>query len=79
MMNTKVLRKQLQQQIDHLPDDIVEQIADFVLFVMSRRKIEPLYEDWSDQQWQNFALSQLFAEEDDVEYSLEDAQEIYHP
>ena len=77
-MNTKTLRTQLQEQINHLPDEIVEQIADFALFVMSRRKIEP-YEDWDDQLWQDFALSQFFAEDDGVEYSLEDAQEIYHP
>ena len=78
-MNTKNLRAQLQKQINQLPDDIVEQIADFALFVMSRRKIEPLYEDWDDQIWQDFALSQFFAEGDDMEYSLEDAQEIFHP
>lgn len=77
-MNTKTLRTQLQEQINHLPDEIVEQIADFALFVMSRRKSEP-YEDWDNQLWQDFALSQFFAEEDIVEYSLEDAQEIYHP
>ena len=78
-MNTKILRKQLQEQIEHLPDDVVRQIADFALFVMARRKIAPLYEDWSKQGWQEFALSQLFAEDDEVEYSLEDAQEVLHP
>ncbi len=77
-MNTKILRKQLQEQIEHLPDDVVRQIADFALFVMTRRNIAPLYEDWSEQGWQEFALSQLFAEDDEVEYSLEDAQEILH-
>ncbi len=77
-MNIKVLRTQLQEQIRHLPDNVVEQIADFAFFVMSRRGIEPLYQDWDDQLWQGFALSQFFAEDDDVEYTLEDAQEIYH-
>lgn len=78
-MNTKTLRIQLQDQINHLPDEIVEQIADFALFVMSRRKIEPLYGEWSDQLWQDFALNQFFAEEDDVDYALEDAEEVYRP
>lgn len=78
-MNTKILRVQLQEQINQLPDELVEQIADFAIFVMSRRNIKPLYEDWSDQLWQDFALSQFFDEDDDVEYSLEDAKEIYHP
>jgi hypothetical protein len=78
-MNIKILRARLLEQINHLPDDAVEQIADFAMFVMIKRRIEPLYEDWDDQLWQDFALSQLFAEDDDVEYSLEDAREIYHP
>ena len=78
-MNTRLLRTQLQEQINQLPDELVEQIADFAMFVMSRRKFQPLYEDWDDQLWQDFALSQLFDEDDDVEYSLEDAEEIYHP
>jgi len=78
-MNIKLLRARLLEQINHLPDDAVEQIADFAMFVMIKRRIEPLYEDWDDQLWQDFALSQLFAEDDDVEYSLEDAREIYHP
>ena len=33
-------RDLLHQQIDSLPDDIVEEIADFTLFVMARRQIE---------------------------------------
>jgi len=80
MMSAALIREQLHQQIDNLPDDVIEQIADFALFVMTRRNIEPFYEDWDDQQWQDFALSKFFREdEDEVEYSLEDAQEIYHP
>lgn len=71
------IREQLYKQIDNLPDDVVEQIADFVLFVMARRQITPSYVDWDNSQWQNFALGQLFREDDEVEYSLEDAQEIY--
>ena len=73
------IREQLRQQIDSLPDDIVEQIADFTLFIMARRHITPNYEDWDSSQWQDFALGQLFREGDEVKYSLEDAQEIYRP
>ena len=78
-MTTMTMREQLYRQIDSLPDDIVEQIADFALFVMARRQIAPAYEDWGDNQWQNFALDQLFrdGDEDKVTYSLADAQEIY--
>lgn len=73
------LREQLHQQIDTLPDDIVEQIVDFTLFVMARRQIAPDYVEWERNQWQDFALEQFFREGDEVEYSLADAQEVYTP
>ena len=78
-MKTALVREQLREEIKHLPDDIVQQIADFALFVMARRNIAPLYEEWGNVQWQNFALSQFFREEDDIEYSLADAREVYRP
>lgn len=78
-MTTVTIREQLYKQIDNLPDDVVEQIADFALFVMARRQITPSYANWSSNQWQDFALGQLFREDDEIEYSLEDAQEIYKP
>lgn len=78
-MSTMPFREQLQKQIDTLPDDIVQQIADFTFFVMARRDIAPLYADWTNSQWQDFSLEQFFREDDEVEYSLVDAQEIFHP
>ncbi|MCA9935880.1 MAG: hypothetical protein H6662_02965 [Ardenticatenaceae bacterium] len=78
-MTTVSFREQLQKQIDTLPDDIVQQIADFTFFMMARREITPLYTNWTSQQWQDFSLEQFIREDDDVEYTLEDAQEIYHP
>ncbi len=78
-MTTTDIREQLHAQIDNLPADIVEQIADFTLFVMSRRQIAPLYADWRQTEWQTFVLEQFFHDEDDVTYSLADAREIYHP
>ncbi len=78
-LHSVTIREQLYQQIDNLPDDVVEQIADFALFVMARRQITPSYANWGSNQWQDFALGQLFREDDEVEYSLEDAQEIYNP
>ena len=35
------------------------------------------YTDWQSTEWQDFSLTQLFHEDDEIEYSLEDAQEIY--
>lgn len=78
-MKSVTVREQLQRQIDTLPDEIVQQIADFTRFVMAKRDIAPVYADWTNQQWQNFSLAQFFRDEDEVEYALEDAQEIYHP
>jgi hypothetical protein len=74
---TTTIREQLCKQINDLPDDVVEQVADFTLFIMARRQITPSYENWSRTRWQEFALGQLFREDDEVEYSLEDAKEIY--
>ncbi len=76
-MTIEIVRKQLHQQIDTVPDDIVRQIADFALFVVTRQKIQ--YGDWDGHEWQDFSLEQFFREGDDVEYSLDDAQEIYRP
>jgi hypothetical protein len=79
IMATKNIREQLCQQIDCLPDEVVEQIADFTLFVMAWRQISLSYAEWGHRQWQAFTLEQFFQEDDEVEYTLEDAQEIYHP
>lgn len=72
------LREQLHKQIDRLPDDVVEQIADFTSFLIARRKFSQGYSDWNKADWQAFTLEQFFRDDDEVEYSLEDAQEIYH-
>ena len=71
------LREQLHQQIDSLPDDVVQQVADFTLFVMARRKLSRAYSDWESSEWQDFVLGQLFQEEDEVEYTIKDAKEVY--
>jgi len=78
-MKTTLRRDQLHRQIDLLSDDVVEQIADFALFLLARRKAAPHYEDWNEQQWQNFSLEQFFREEDDVTYTIADAKEVYRP
>lgn len=78
-MTNLISREQLYKQINRLPDDIVQQIADFTFFVMARREIAPLYAEWKGSQWQDFSLEQFFREDDEVEYTLKDAQEIYRP
>jgi hypothetical protein len=73
-------REQLHQQIDSLPDHIVEQIASLILSITTQHKIlASEYTDWQSTQWQDFSLMQLFCKDNEIEYSLEDAEEIYQP
>jgi len=51
-MTNATIRDQLCKQIDNLPDDVVEQVADFALFLMARRQIAPSYVDWNGNEWQ---------------------------
>jgi len=83
-MSAALIRNRLHEQIDHLPDELVEQVANFALFLLAKQKIAPSYEDWNNHQWQEFALQQFFRAEDgdehnEVEYSIKDAREVYHP
>jgi hypothetical protein len=68
-MTTLTVREQLHKQIDNLPDDIVQQIADFAQFMMAKQAISSAYVDWNNDQWQDFVLEQFFREEDEIEYS----------
>lgn len=67
-----MIREQLHKQIEVLPDDVVEQIADFMAFLMVKRGAEI-----ERSQWQDFSLAQFFREDDEVAYSLDDAQEVF--
>ena len=72
------LRELLQHQVATAPDDLLPEIADFIAFVVTRRQ-GATYVDWTAPEWRDFTLTQFMREtEDDVEYSLEDAQEIFH-
>jgi hypothetical protein len=77
-MATNLLREQLQRQLDVLPDDILAEVADFTAFILARRNIPIIYSDWTQREWQSFTLGQFLRESDsDVEYTLEDAEEVY--
>ncbi len=71
------IREELHQQIDRLPDDIVEKIANFTRLISPEPNNISEYTNWQDEEWQKFSLEQFFKEEDEIEYSLADAQEIY--
>ena len=72
-------RERLHEQIDQLPDHIVEQITSFTQFISTHQNGISEYTNWQNEEWQEFSLDQFFREEDEIEYSLEDAQEIYRP
>ena len=73
------IREELHQQIDRLPDDIVEKIANFTRLISPEPNNISEYTNWQDEDWQKFSLEQFFKEGDEIEYFLEDAQEIYQP
>ena len=72
-------RQKLHQQIDQLPDHIVEQIANFTPSIVTQQSNIPKYSNWEDKDWQEFSLQIFFNDDDEIEYSLEDAQEICTP
>jgi hypothetical protein len=72
-------REKLHQQIDQLPDRIVEPIVNFTSSMITQQNNIPEYSNWEDKDWQEFSLQFFFRKEDEIEYSLEDAQEIYTP
>ncbi len=77
-MDTSALRTHLHEQVEQFPPDVLIEIADFAAFVVRRR--ESGVAEWGDEQWQAFTLEQFFRDTDeDVEYSLNDAQEVYQP
>jgi hypothetical protein len=76
-MASHSVREQLRRQLDLLPDDVIVEIADFAAFVLARRQGKLIYADWTDSEWQQLAAGQLLREADDVEYTLDDAQEVY--
>ena len=72
------IREELHQQIDRLPDHIVEKIATFTQLISTEPNNISEYTNWQDEDWQKFSLEQFFKDSDDeIEYSLTDAQEIY--
>ena len=68
-------REQLHQQIDSLPDHLIDQVAKFVQVLTAKQEILE-YSDWESGKWQEFSLAQFFSEDDEIEYFLKDSQEV---
>lgn len=78
-MNTASIREQLSQQLNELPDHMIAEIADFTAFILARHQIAAPYLEWTEKQWQALSLSQFLrdANDDDDEYTISDAEEVY--
>lgn len=49
-------REELHQQIDQLPGDIVEKIANFIRFISTETYNISEYTNWQNEDWQKFSL-----------------------
>jgi len=68
------LKTELHQKIDHFTEKQLELLAKIACFIEQNDLKE--YEDWTDQEWQKLALQSLW-DDDEVEYTLADAKEVY--
>ena len=57
------IREELHQQIDRLPDHIVEKIATFTQLISTEPNNISEYTNWQDEDWQRFSLEHFFKEE----------------
>jgi hypothetical protein len=77
-MSALHVREQLSRQLNELPDHIVNEIADFTAFILARHQIPMPYLEWTEAQWKALSLSQFFRDaDDDVAYTINDAEEVY--
>jgi hypothetical protein len=53
-------REKLHQQIDQLPDRIVEPIVNFTSSMITQQNNIPEYSNWEDKDWQEFSLQFFF-------------------
>lgn len=71
------------QQIDRIPDKVIRDIEERAWQLAAeaafKHQENQTIADWRNSEWQDFSLGQFFREEDEVEYTLGDAQEIYKP
>ncbi|MEW5825457.1 MAG: DUF2281 domain-containing protein [Candidatus Bipolaricaulota bacterium] len=65
------VRDQLLRRIEGLPEDVLEEVNDFVAFIQQKRQ-----EGGEELSWGSFALStrsfQFWSHREEVEYSLDD-------
>ncbi|MFM1841273.1 MAG: hypothetical protein RLZZ490_4 [Cyanobacteriota bacterium] len=70
------LRKKIHQKIDQIPEDQLEMVDKRIKDSIDKW-VGVLYENSSDEDWQNLAIQSLWEKEEEVEYTLADAKEVY--
>lgn len=82
-MSSQQLRDRLHRQIDALPESILVEVSDFASFLMARHEVTTGagIGDRAEDAWRAFALEQFLRgyDDDEVEYALGDALEVYRP
>ena len=63
----------------NLPEDTIVQVDVTPLETAPVPDMKAITEDWEQAEWQDFALEQFFCEEDEIEYTIKDAKEVYRP
>ncbi len=72
------LREKLHQKIDQISEEQLEMVDKQQTIKDSIDKlVDILYDNSSDEDWQNLAIQSLWEEEEEVEYTLADAKEVY--
>jgi hypothetical protein len=68
--------EQIALRVAQLPPDKQAEVVDFVEFLVARAAGGSDPAAWTDSDFRRFALAQLLAEEDTVEYTLHDCREV---
>jgi len=71
-MKTEKLREQIKIQLDHLPEEILKEAYDFLLYIEQKHKkeMEPL-KDFG----LNLEAFEFWNDKNEIDYSIEDTKE----
>ncbi len=71
--------EKIQKKVVMLPKKLQAEVLNFVEYLLMKAEYEATQKE--DVEWTNFSLASAMRgmEDEEVEYSLDDAQEIYHP
>ncbi|MEB3160692.1 MAG: hypothetical protein VKL20_04450 [Synechocystis sp.] len=70
------LREKLHQKIDQVSGEILKDNKQNIKDSIDKL-VDILYNNSSDKDWQNLAIQSLWENEEEIEYTLADAKEVY--